>query len=89
MGVGGKKFLYMQTVVYKGTEVAMKKIDKSKFNLNRSLLIELKTVSSDYIQKRPLDSHVCRSCPDAAMTKKPFKRLLDSLESAPLDLTHF
>jgi hypothetical protein len=32
--------------IFQGTVVAVKKIDKSRFNLTRSLLIELKTVSN-------------------------------------------
>ena len=45
------KVLLIRPLYFQGTIVAVKKIDKSKFNLNRDLLIELKTVSHRFLSQ--------------------------------------
>ena len=46
-------YIVILPLSFQGTIVAVKKIDKSKFNLNRDLLIELKTVSHRFFSKKP------------------------------------
>ena len=42
---------------FQGTVVAVKKIDESKFNINRKLLIDLKTVSFMFLYE---DSNISK-----------------------------
>ncbi len=56
---GGRNQVFVKTCMYKGSPVAIKKVDKSKIALNRDLMLELKKVNVAkriLIKKRLLQS---------------------------------